>query len=350
MTLAERVKAHSREYQEAKRGKEFRKQLPGYWRASSMGKCARLQAYDFLGFEKKEIEPIHKAWSLEDGHLHEGDVIERICSLPQVKKIADNKVIKRTFKTASGKELKIAGTPDLLVSDGGMQELIEVKALQDAAFQEVVRKDEPPRPYVVQALVYCILLNMKKATLFFKSRNRSDPISFEVELTKDEKKSILKRQLWIQKYIDHKKLPPREFQLGSQECFYCPHSKRCHQGKQFKGYIHKKEGQKNIDVDLSEEPKAQSVFMVAAKTYEKAKRQIEELSVVQDEAKEKLERLLKKYKADGLYAQGYSAKRVFSETSRPDSTAIKALVKKGMIPMIKGATDYIRVDLPRGKK
>ena len=346
MTLAERIIAHASEFTLKKRGENFRKQEKGYWRASTMGLCARQQGYAFVGSAEERRNIGTKSMSLEDGHVHEKEVIERILALPGVKLIADNRPVKVKYPTKNGTVLKIAGTPDLQVSDGGESTVIEVKALQDASFDEVKSTEIPPAKYVAQLKTYLILLKQKFGELYIKNRNNSEVLSFRIELTPEDRKRILKRQLWIQSFIDRKKFPPREYQLGSQECFYCPYSQRCWQGQKFHGYIHKRGAQKGVQVDLSDED-AKHGFIKAVKTFEKTKRQIEGLEPVQSEAKEKIERMMKKFKADGVFADGYTARMIFSETPRPDPTILKKLIESKKIPMIVGSSSYVRINLPK---
>lgn len=353
MTFAERIKSYANAATLRKRGTDWRKQLKGYWRASSMGMCGRQQAYDFLGFRiMDERDGSDRAWSLEDGHLHEGDIIDRFKDMKDITLVSSNEVVKRTFKTKNGITVNIAGTPDAIIKDKGVLLVVEIKALQDYAFQEVKRKNEAPEKYVTQLKTYLLLHKIERGVLLIKNRNNSDVLSFEYTLSAEDKAKLLKRQVLLQRYVDSEKMPPRDYQLGSQECFYCPHNKRCHEGKTFKGYIHKKDDAKEVQVDLSEEPKAQKTFMVAAKTYEQAKRKMDELSTVQSDAKETLEKLMKHYKADALSAQGYTARSVVSSGhDMPDPIVLKRMVEEGKIPTVKSrGSQYIRVDLPRGTK
>lgn len=346
--IAERVIEAAKDFSEAKRGDE-RQQLPGFWRASSMGMCARQQAYDFKGLRSEWERTGEKHMGLEDGHVHEADVIARILALPGVEEVAQNRRVRKMFKSAQGTVVKIAGTPDLEIKDNGEYVVVEVKALQDNTFQEVKRAGEPPEKYKAQLLTYLLLLKCQAGVLYIKNRNTSEVLDFEIFMTDERKRALLKRQLWIQKLVDEKKLPPREYQLGSPECFWCPHNKRCWPSNNFKGYIHKKGAEKGIMVDLEDE-KPKHKFLVAARTFEEAKRKIAVLESVQNEAKAQLEHIMKKYKADGISASGYSAKWIFSETSHPDSKVIKNLIASGAIPVVQGSSSYIRVDLPKGKK
>lgn len=348
MTLAERVKAHASEFTLKKRGKDFRKQEKGYWRASTMGLCARQQGYAFVGGAEERRNIGTRAMSLEDGHVHEKEVIERIRELPGVKLLADNELVKASFPTKSGRSLKIAGTPDLRVSDSKEEIVIEIKALQDAAFDEVQNTGIPPEKYVTQLKVYLILLKKKFGELFIKNRNNSEVISFKVTLTPEDKKRILKRQLWIQSFIEQKKFPPREYQLGSQECFYCPFSQRCWQGQKFHGYVHKRGAEKGIQVDLSEEQEKHE-FIKAVKTFEQAKKKIEGLAPIQNEAKTKIERMMKKFKADGIFAEGYTARMIFSESKRPDPEMLKKFIESKKIPLVTNSSSYVRINLPKNE-
>lgn len=349
MTLAERVIAHAREFTLKKRGDSWRKQEKGYWRASMMGLCARQQGYSFVGVSDERKDMGTKSMSLEDGHVHEKEIIDRILGLPFVKLVAENQLVKSVFKTKKGKSLKIAGTPDLQITDAKEPVVIEIKALQDSTFDEVKSSNTPPEKYVTQLKVYLLLLKRKWGELYIKNRNNSDVVSFKVELSAEDKKRILKRQMWIQSFIDQKKYPPREYQLGSQECFYCPYSQRCWQGKKFHGYIHKKGDEKGIQADLSDE-ESKHEFIKAVKTFEQAKRKIENLTPIQDEAKDKIETMMEKFKADGLFADGYSARMVFSESKRPDPQVLKSLVESKKIPLITSSSSYVRINLPKGQR
>lgn len=349
--LAERVLESAEKYSDAQRG-ESRKQLKGFWRASSMGLCARLQAYDFLGFHTEHQESNEKRLSLEDGHVHEADVIGRILSLKGVDEVSQNQNIRKAFKLKNGDVLKIAGTPDLEIVDNGKYIIVEVKALQDSTFQEVRRENVCPEKYAMQCKVYLVLRGKKHGIVYIKNRNNSNVIAFDITLTKEDRKAILKRQMWIQSFVRNKKLPPREYPVGSQECFYCNHNRRCRPANKFKGYIHKKTGaQKNVTVDLSDED-SKSRFIVAAKGFESAKRKIDALTTLMTEAKDRLERLLRKYKADGIEADGYSVKRISPEQKEiPDPEYVKKLLSKTNLPMVlRSSNPYIRVDLPKGSK
>lgn len=314
-----------------------------------MGLCARQQGYAFVKTPTEREETGSKSMSLEDGHVHEKEIIDRIRELPNVKVISENAPILAKYPTKTGKVLKVAGTPDLHITDAGEAIIIEIKALQDSAFTEVKTTQLPPEKYVLQLKTYLVLLKKKLGELYIKNRNNSEVVSFKVELTPEDRKRILKRQLWIQSFIEQKKLPPREYTLGSQECFYCPYSKRCWPNQKFKGFIHKRGDEKGIQVDLSEE-ESKHKFINAVKTYENAKRRIEALEPILTETKEKLERLMKKYKADGIFAEGYTARMIFKENTRPDPVILKKLIEKKKIPLVTSTSSYPQVYLPKGTK
>lgn len=355
MTLAERIAEHASEFTKKVRGRGagYRKHDEKSWRMSSLGRCARQQAYSYLGTAPdEEYRSDTKTMSLEDGHLHEGEIIARICALPNMKLVAENKPCKRKLKTKSGLEMIWAGTPDLELKDNGEPVIVEIKALQDYAFSELKKSGEPSAEYVTQLRGYMIIKKAKRGILVVKSRNTSEILSFDYEWDSAEMKALMRRQAKIQSLVNKGKLPNREYSLGDRACFYCAYSKQCWPGKEFKGYIHEGDKKAGVSIDLDDEPEHKSKFITAVKLFEKAKNAAEVAEAEKVLAKDRLEQLLTKFKAHKIAANGYSAFRVINKDSEePDRQIIKELVASGKIPTkVKPGASYVRVSLPKKKK
>lgn len=348
-SLAERVIANAEEYEREIRPANYRERDKGSFRVSWLGLCAKQQGYAYLNTKEDRLPQVGtRLMSLGDGHVQEEEIANRILKTPGIELVRQNYPHRKKYRLKDGTELFLYGTPDLEIMDDGEPYIIEIKALQETAYSETERTGEPPSQYVTQLHGYLLLCEVKKGVLYIKNRNSSEVMSFEYELTPEKKIEILKRQFKIQKLVNQEKLPEREFQIGSRECFYCPYSKQCWPGEDFKGYIHGKTH--GVHVDLDDEPAAKNQFLTAVKMYDRANKEVKRAEDEIRIAKEQIELLLKEYKADGVEAGGYSAKTVTSTRYIPDKVLVAALVKEGKITQKEVVSSYIRVDLPKALK
>jgi hypothetical protein len=314
------------------------------FRASEAGDCRRQIAYARLGTTQDPLPP-QKLLLFQDGHTHQREVSELIRQLKGIKLQGVEKEFKKKVTVGSVAFVVIGHADGIVVEEAEGEMILEVKGVNHFTFEDFKKTREVKQAYIDQALMYMWMSDIPKALILVKNKNTSELLEFPLEYDPERVKILLKRYADVESALQQKKLPARDFELGSKECYQCDYFSSCH-GAKVKRIIRARRGAKGdpkvVEVDATE-PNGKTFFKLT-KAYYTLKNAVSEDSAKVEQLRELLLLELKQMKADGAQVERYSLLRKTSFRRVPDKGVVSRMIKQGLIPVKETAYDQLEVD------
>lgn len=313
-----------------------RNQKRSWFRPSEGGKCRRQIAYNMLGYEKKDLPP-EKILLLEDGKLHHSAMRRQLATV--VKLTSVEKEYTRTFKKGNTK-ITVIGHPDGVVDK---KSIIEIKGISHFIYKEIQKTREAPDYYKIQANLYAWLAGLHKIIILLKNKNNSNFLELPYDRDNGLIKYALRRFIDVQKALKKKKIPPRDFALGSKECYYCDFFTECWKGSQ-KSILEApgKNREKMVDLE-KKDPEGKELYKLAVR--------LETIRQERDDVEERYERnreaaikVLKGMKATGAVVGKYTVKASIVVRNVADKNKIREMINQGLIKMKPEKSMRVTVD------
>jgi len=185
------------------------------------GKCPRFWYYAFEGAVwEDDFTPYSKA-NMGSGT----DAHERI-----QKAMLDSGVLLEDEVKIRSEDPPIFGFADGIVSIEGERMVLEIKTMNEAAFEYRKVNKKPPSYHLEQLIIYMKVLKMEKGILLYENKNNHDLEILEVTVNDEYIEWVNKTFDWlkrVRKAWEDKQLPEKAFRSNSKVCKGCPVREIC---------------------------------------------------------------------------------------------------------------------------
>ena len=189
--------------------------------AFGKGKCPRFWYYAFEGADWEDDTTPYGAANMGSGtHAH-----ERI-----QKAMLDSGVLLEDEVKVRNEDPPIFGFADGIVSIEGERMVLEIKTMQETAFEYRKINKKPPSYHLEQLIIYMKVLKMEKGILLYENKNNHELEIIEVEVSDEYITWVNQTFDWlrqVRKSWEDKQLPERPYRRNSKVCKQCPVKNLC---------------------------------------------------------------------------------------------------------------------------
>ena len=315
-----------------------------YWfRPSEAGDCRRSIAYARLGYEKEEKED-ERQLLLQDGHMHGNDLKDRLSRTLKGKNgfHSPEQEFERTIEH-KGVKVTVKGHVDGLLGTDG---IVEFKGISHFTFKDLVRTREVRKSYILQLTLYIWLSKRKWGIFLIKDKNNSHLFEQKLDFDPQLIKWCLDRFAEVEKALQKKKLPDRDFALGSKECYQCDFFKECWKGSTKKiTESFGKDSDKIIEITKKED----KGFYEMVEQYEAIKDDIDQAETKKEKLRQSIISSLAEYKAKKARLEDFTISYTKVIRMEADKNKIKKLISEGLIKTVEKTTERLEVNRVKGE-
>lgn len=201
--------------------------IPGSFRGSELGDCARALEYANLGYKPEPIDP-RLALLFRDGNLHHDALRAELTKVGRLTNI-EHGSWKKYEVQYNGETIPITITATCdLIFDGTY--IGDIKSISTFSFKalrnnEAVISKYPH--YVIQLNTYLDVYGKEWGFLLFKDKNSSALKIFWFQFSQELMDEVLQKLAKIEVMTRKKKMIKRPYLKSSWDCKSCPFRKRC---------------------------------------------------------------------------------------------------------------------------
>jgi len=217
----------------------------GKFYPSSVGQCHRKVVYDLLGYKGKD-KTGKELLTLENGtYFHER--METIFN--------EMGIMISPELSLKDEELRISGRSDAIIHNFLLEDdepdgpiitltnpkgevvyegpnnhvlIVEFKSASSNSYDKYTPKKKPQIKHELQLQLYFYLTGIDKGMIYYENKNNQSEKYFIVERNDEMIKDLIEEITYLIKMSDEGKLPPRQFDIDSFECRYCPFIDYCY--------------------------------------------------------------------------------------------------------------------------
>lgn len=307
------------------KGKEVQRDLGRPWfRCSEAGDCSREIAYRIKGIKSLPTPP-DKVRLLGDGDYHCASIKSLFSRVTRV--IGEEKAVSKRIRVGNV-VIEVRGHLDFISKDPVTKELfvVECKGINHFSFQELKKKGIVSPKYISQTQLYLYLSGIHKGLILIKNKNNSELYPHWIELDKREVIRLLHKFAHIHYCLQQNKLPQKEYQQGSKECWQCSQVHTC-RGKRIIRENPYKSKDKVLDFD-TKDTKGTKLLM-AAELYSKGVETIKEGEKLKANSREVIDNILDRYPSVTAFVKQY---QVIKKTTVRDIIDMSK-INKSILPM-----------------
>ncbi len=295
-----------------------------FFRGSEVGHCSRQIYLKRLGTPVGEIGA-NKSYFLDDGHLHQA-VLSSEMKKAGIKVTGEEAESKKEI-VWKGVSFTVTMHKDGTVRVGDEDELLEVKSVKEAKFQELLKTNDVSA-YYDQIQMYLFGYSFRRCKLLIVDRNNSLRLEYTVLRDKERITQLLDKLALIEACLQNSKRPKCDYARNSKECGWCPYFGMCW-GVEKGGYNHpKSKAEKAVEIEGKRELRLWETGVGLYKKYREAKAQAVQHKT---EADALMGTLLTTFKATKVYGEGGSVTKSVGSRSIPDKAEINDCIIKGLI-------------------
>lgn len=216
--LAEMLDAHLTEREALSASRRTKRNKP-YAYPSMIGDCMRKQVYKMCGY----TEPVSSklARIFDNGNkMHDrfqtyftdmGFLAPEDMEVPFI-----------------SHEHRVSGRMDgiLRAPDGDWSAILELKSANKRDYTKMQNTGPLPK-HVVQVMLYMALTPIKDSLILVECKDNQDVSIFPVAYVEAEGEKTLRRVQTLVECADARRLPPREYEATSRECYWCYFKNLC---------------------------------------------------------------------------------------------------------------------------
>lgn len=210
--LTEMLDAHLVEREALSAGKRTKRPKP-YAYPSMIGDCMRKQVYKMCDYAEpvsaklarifdngNKMHDRFQAYFTEMGFLSPGDM-----EVPFI-----------------SHEHRVSGRMDgiLRAPDGNWSAILELKSANKRDYTQM-QSAGPLVKHVTQVMLYMSLTPIKDALILVECKDNQDVSIYPITYSEAEGEKVLRRVKTLVECADARRLPPREYEPQSRECYWC---------------------------------------------------------------------------------------------------------------------------------
>jgi|GEM_PF-1544094 len=224
-----------------------------FW-PSEAESCLRQVVYNWLDTQKDPPRNYNKFFIFDDGNLHHQSILEHIKKLKYAKNPADVTLIAAEFPFVD-KERNIKGRIDAVLAINDRYYVMEMKSANRDSFIKHKEDGSAEESHISQLQTYMYYARdifkfpIDKGIVLYKCKDTSEFCEFLYDYDESIVKNFFEKIKIIEKFLNDKVLPERQYTLKDWQCQYCDYQSIC--WKDYKLEL-KKKYEKITDEELTQ--------------------------------------------------------------------------------------------------
>jgi len=186
---------------------------------SEVGNCDRALYFDFLGYEKEEIDAATRM-KFHNGNVSHRKIVSILLGCNDINVVGAEVTIPENDL--------ITGRADLVVSLDNQLYVVDIKTIADYGFNLLSSVSDISKNYIYQIQLYMHFLKIPNGIILFENKNTNEMKEFFISYNKDLCEKLIERMKNLKIKIDNKIVPEKPYDLEDWQCNYCRFKKVCY--------------------------------------------------------------------------------------------------------------------------